>query len=396
MDNRSAFIVEELYRLGPMSNQELSRHMNLSPASITHILQPMVFHGILKERPPEDYPDQALHLAAVTDQKIRRKITVTPNPEYGYVLALDFTGKQIQFRKIDFSLTLEPNFMMSIEMVQSTDLIDLIAQTVRLIRHEDTRQLLALGLTVVGRVDASGSQLTESTKLNFLVGKDLAGDISRSTQVPVILTNAANALSIHERFAGKARLLEDFFSLHINDGAGMGIFTHGQLYEGHGSQAGASGHWIVDPAGPEIEGCPRGSFESYVSHVAIAGKLREAGYKLQDHEAYRVLESEIAKRESGPAVSIMDMICGTTAWLCTNLMQIFAPQKVFISGPLAELGEPFLSRTQKRIHELAMPQQADDMARSIELSSDWKRSMAIGTAQQVIAAHLASISRRSH
>ena len=370
--------------------------MDLSPATITHILQPMVFQNILKERPPEDYPDQALYHASITDQKIRRKITVTPNPDYGYVLSLDFTGKQIQFRKIDFGLQLEANFMMSIEMLQNGELIESITKTVNLIRREDPRLMLALGVTILGKIDASGSQVLASLKLPFLVGKDLAGELSRLTKVPVILTNAANSLSIHERFAGKARQIEDFFSLHINEGAGMGIFTHGQLYEGHGPQASSSGHWIIDPQGPQVAGCPRGSFESYVSQVAIAGKLREAGYKLQDHEAYRLLENEIAKSESGPVASIMDMICGTTAWLCTNLMQIFAPQRVFISGPLAELGEPFLSRTQKRIQELALPQQAESLARSVELSGDWKRSMAIGTAQQVIAAHLASISRHSH
>lgn len=387
MDNRSAFIVEELYRLGPMSNQELSRHMDLSPATMTHLLQPMVYHGILKERPPEEYPDRSLQNAVIKDLKIRRKITVTPNPEYGYVLTLDFTGKQVQFRKIDFSLSLEPNFIVNMEIQLNGDLVDAILQTVKMVRREDPRMLLALGLTVVGQ---------DSAKLPSLVGKDLAGELSRATKLPVILTNAANALSIHERFAGKARLIEDFFSLHINDGAGMGIFTHGQLYEGHGNKMGGSGHWIVDPSGPQIDGCPRGSFESYVSQAAIAGKLRDAGYKLQDHEAYKLLESEISKRDPSPASSIMDMICGTTAWLCTNLMQIFSPQRVFISGPLAELGEPFLSRTQRKMQELAMPQQAENMARSIELSNDWKRSMAIGTAQQVIAAHLASMSRHSH
>ena len=86
MDRRTGFIVEELYRLGPMSNQELSKHLALSPASITHLLQPLVYHGVLKERPPEEYPEDLLEDDADDGRKRRRKITVTPNHQFGYVL----------------------------------------------------------------------------------------------------------------------------------------------------------------------------------------------------------------------------------------------------------------------------------------------------------------------
>src|SRR5262245_25399877 len=136
MDRRTGFIVEELYRLGPMSNQELSKHLALSPASITHLLQPLVYHGVLKERPPEEYPEDLLEDDADDGRKRRRKITVTPNHQFGYVLTGEVADGIVHFRKIDFALSLDETFHKSIQIETSGNFTDQIAQTIKQIKKD--------------------------------------------------------------------------------------------------------------------------------------------------------------------------------------------------------------------------------------------------------------------
>ena len=397
MDRRTGYIVEELYRLGPMSNQELSKHLALSPASITHLLQPLVYHGILKERPPEEYPEDLLDDDGDDGRKRRRKITVTPNQQYGYVISGEVTDNIIHFRKIDFALNFDETFQKSIELDVAGNFTEQIVQTIRQIKKDDPRKLLAIGFTVAGRVDHDTQRLILSTTLGYLRDKDFASELRKQIGVPTILFNDANALSLFERYAGKARNTEHFFSLFMNEGVGIGIFANGHLYEGFKDQAGETGHWIIDPKGPDMNGIPRGSLEAYVSQAAIANQLRQAGFSLEDHEAYRVLYAELVRNptlpRTGPSrialvTPILDSICDRISQLCTNLLHVFSPEKIFVYGPMADVGDIFLSRVREGIRKLTLPQRAQALAASIELSDDWRRSMAMGAAKRAIDAYI--------
>jgi len=376
--------------LGPMSNQELSQHLELSPASITHLLQPLVRHGILEEKPPEDYPEEALSNPFDEGQRRRRKITVYPNANLGYLITIEFTNSSVILRKVRFDLQLDKEADYQINLNRNADIVRTLSSAIQDMRDRDNRNLLGIGLTVSGLLDAEGTTVLQSNYQAFLSGLNLKEDLEKACSCPVVLCNDANALAVFERYTGKARNINNFFSLCINEGVGIGIFANGHLYEGYMNRAGESGHWIIDPQGIQAPNLPRGSFEAYVSQNAIYQQLKDAGFKINESQAYSTLHYELAVNHhpSVKAHKVLDTVCEKTALLCANLINIFAPEKIFIYGPLADLGDTFLSRVRGGIRSFTSSLKKQSYAEIVELSDQWKYAMCIGTAKCVIDTYL--------
>ena len=89
-------------------------------------------------------------------------------------------------------------------------------------------------------------------------------------ELPVILTNDANAAAIGEMMYGAAQGMKDFIMITLGTGVGSGIVANGHLIYGHDGFAGELGHTIIIPNGRLHEGTgKRGSLESYASATGV-------------------------------------------------------------------------------------------------------------------------------
>src|SRR6187431_3681153 len=99
----------------------------------------------------------------------------------------------------------------------------------------------------------------------------LAKLISNKFQLPVTLTNDANAAAIGEMMYGAAKGMKDFIMITLGTGVGSGIVANGQLVLGHDGFAGELGHTIIFPGGRFHPGSGmKGSLEAYASATGIA------------------------------------------------------------------------------------------------------------------------------
>src|SRR5678815_203234 len=98
----------------------------------------------------------------------------------------------------------------------------------------------------------------------------LAKLISDKFQLPVTLTNDANAAAIGEMMYGAAKGMKDFIMITLGTGVGSGIVANGQLIYGHDGFAGELGHTTIIPGGRLHKGTGlRGSLESYASATGV-------------------------------------------------------------------------------------------------------------------------------
>src|SRR5678810_810984 len=98
----------------------------------------------------------------------------------------------------------------------------------------------------------------------------LAKLISNKFQLPVTLTNDANAAAIGEMMYGAAKGMRDFIMITLGTGVGSGIVANGTLIYGHDGFAGELGHTIVIPDGRIHAGTgKKGSLESYASATGL-------------------------------------------------------------------------------------------------------------------------------
>lgn len=122
----------------------------------------------------------------------------------------------------------------------------------------------------------------------------LAEMFSKELNIPVGITNDANAAAIGEMEYGVAKGMKNFIVLTLGTGVGSGIVINGQLVYGSDGFAGELGHVTV-VHGPEGRtcGCGRtGCLEAYCSATGVARTARELLSKSNTDSKLRALNPE--------------------------------------------------------------------------------------------------------
>lgn len=180
--------------------------------------------------------------------------------------------------------------------------------------------------------------------------------------IPIIITNDANAAAIGEMVYGAAKGMKDFIVVTLGTGLGSGFVANGELVYGHDSFAGELGHVIVSRGGREC-GCGRkGCLETYVSATGI----KRTAFKLladhlEDSEFRNVTYNDLTAEMITKAALAGDPLA-IEAYEYTGLMlgqsladavAITSPEAIILFGGLAKAGKYIFEPT-KRSMEMHM------------------------------------------
>lgn len=103
----------------------------------------------------------------------------------------------------------------------------------------------------------------------------LTGLFRKYTDLPVIVTNDANAAAVGEMIYGGAKSMKNFVVITLGTGLGSGFVIDGKLVYGHDGFAGEIGHTAIRP-GPSNRDCGcgrKGCLETYVSATGLKRSL---------------------------------------------------------------------------------------------------------------------------
>lgn len=115
----------------------------------------------------------------------------------------------------------------------------------------------------------------------------------RLNDIPVGLTNDANAAAIGEMIYGVARGMKNFIVITLGTGVGSGIVVNGQLLYGCDGFAGELGHVTMVREGGRSCGCGRtGCLEAYCSATGVARTARELLATTQEPSLLREMDPE--------------------------------------------------------------------------------------------------------
>lgn len=166
-------------------------------------------------------------------------------------------------------------------------------------------------------------------------------------ELPVYLTNDANAAAIGEMIYGGAKGMKDFIMVTLGTGLGSGFVANGELVYGHDGFAGELGHIIVSPNGREC-GCGRhGCLETYVSATGV----KRTAYKMMAKYNYpselrmipfndmtAKLVSEAAAKGDMIAINTFKYTGKMLGEALANAIAITSPEAIFLMGGLAQAG----------------------------------------------------------
>jgi glucokinase len=181
--------------------------------------------------------------------------------------------------------------------------------------------------------------------------------------LPVYMTNDANAAAIGEMIYGEAQGMQNFIVITLGTGLGSGIVSNGKLIYGHDGMAGELGHIMIDPNG-RMSGLKKGGLEAYVSSTGLKrtiffllsqtmapSKFRDISFNdLHGEEITRLAE------EGDPiATEAFRMTCEILGQQLANFVSFSHPEAIFLLGGLAKSGKWIFEPTQKYLEENLLP-----------------------------------------
>ena len=192
---------------------------------------------------------------------------------------------------------------------------------------------------------------------------NFGAEIKRYVDVPVALSNDANAAAYGEYIYGGAKGMKNFIMFTLGTGVGSGIVIDGRLLLGSTGAAGELGHAILVPDGRQCSCGLRGCTEAYASSRGILqtyAELRASHDALHrddnepttpgwiDHN--RAL-TDLSCKDLGDAANAGDPLAIkafeiTAHYLgmaMANAVAFSSPSAIFLMGGPTQVGEPLLA-----------------------------------------------------
>ena len=194
--------------------------------------------------------------------------------------------------------------------------------------------------------------IDNATNLNFRGTTDLNALVHEHMDVPVTVSNDANAAAYGELVYGGAKGMKNFITFTLGTGVGSGIVIDGKLLHGKTGNAGELGHVIMDPNGRQC-GCGRkGCLETYASATGIRATALKV---LAEHPEYdgplaQMTREELTSKHVGDAANAGDPLAlmifeRTGQWLglaMANAVAFSSPEAIFLMGGPVKAGEVLL------------------------------------------------------
>jgi glucokinase-like ROK family protein len=241
------------------------------------------------------------------------------------------------------------------------------------------KQLLGVGVGLAGIVDAEEGVLRQSP----IYGWDnvpLRQMLQSKLHIPIYVENDVNTLTLTERWFGHGQDVDNFLTVTVGRGVGLGIVVNGQFYRGQTGGAGEFGHITMNPDGPLCACGKHGCLEAYVGDPGLIRLAQEYAAKGDLSVSVQNVDELLSLAQTGDktAIRIFDQAGRILGIGIANLVNLFNPKKIIISGEGTREGDFLFNPMKESIQQNTMPGLFDPGTVEITLWGDdaWARGAA--------------------
>lgn len=301
---------------GPVSRTVIAKTLGVSPATVTALTRDLLDLGLIQlvGKEPSDGGRPAELLELVADSAHVIGVKVTSDRVIGVIT--DLAGNVLGHFTESFDGSADR-------------LLDEVERILRNHMGEGPGTLLGIGLGVPGMVDSAGGGRV-SAPTHGWDGIEVGAGIQQRLEVPVIVENDVHTLAVAERLYGRGREVDDFITVTVGHGIGLGIVIDGELHAGSHGGAGEIGHLLMDPDGPPCECGRQGCLEAVSSEPALVRQAVARGL-IEPCDGIDELRSLAASGDTATLELFAEAgkLLGRAVASVVNLL---APQLVLISG----------------------------------------------------------------
>lgn len=208
----------------------------------------------------------------------------------------------------------------------------------------------ALGIGAAGPLHAPSGKLLDPTNFGWTapLTVNVTREMARALAIPVYLENDAAAAALAEGWKGGGG--KNFVVITLGTGVGLGVVCNGKLFRGGRALHPEGGHILLRP-GDASAPCGCGNFgcaEAYLSGKNFASRAsRLLGETLTGLE----LRDRADKGDKRVLALFSEYSELLAEYLC-NLVVLFYPEKIILTGSFAEARQHFLPSAEARLREL--------------------------------------------
>lgn len=326
--DRRADVLRVIALDGPIPRAHIAEVLGVSPATVTAITRDLLEAGLVTmagKAPAQGRRGRPLEMLQVAPEAatvIGAKVTT----DFVAGVLVDLRGEVID----RFTVAYDP---------QAADPAAALAQVLEGASGAARGRLVGIGLGVPGTVATDPDGHVTSPMLGWEdlpLGRAVADHLG----VPVLVDNDVNTLATGERLYGAGRDVEDFLTVTIGRGVGLGIVLDGTLRRGRGG-AGELGHTHAVAGGPRCDCGRTGCLETVAAEPALVAQAHAAGLLPTDQgiAELRTLATDV------PDAAVLFAAAGAhLGTAVADLVNVLAPQRVVMAGegtvawPLFEAG----------------------------------------------------------
>jgi predicted NBD/HSP70 family sugar kinase len=379
-------ILDLIRSSGTVTRVALAERSGLTGASISRVVKQLLAEGLIVETGLGDPTGGKRATLLQFNPRARHAVGISVDTLSTTYVVTDMNGRvidQLASKGIgrDAPVTVITRLVGELE--------DLITRT-----GIEPATLVGVGVALAGR-QGSGSSLLRADRERYAWEPfAVQGQLSQAIDHPVVVENDSTCAAIGEFWAGRIPSANDFATLYLAAGFGLGLVTNGDVYRGSSSNVGEIGHMVLDVDGPECWCGGRGCLEALAAPARVVELAQQDPTLAKDlrgkRTSVRTDFARIARRATEGDPRCLELIQQSARYLAkallsiTNLLDL---SQIILAGPgFSEAGDLYVQAATEEINRLSFVRAIHPTR--VELSKLGPSAAALGAASLVLHSQL--------
>lgn len=388
LEQRELTILQLIHSGANNSRLELAKLADLSPSSITAIVQRLIKKGLVVESEP------------ATSHLGRRPIPLQVRRDAAYLVGVDLGSffLRIVITDINGEIVYRSQARTDMKVGRQRVLEKTFLSIHQAIRESNIPQKLIKGIGIghSGVIDSEAGVVLSYPRPGQMEewrNVPLRDIFEKEFSLPCLLEDSVRTSTIAEKCFGAARDLNDFLYIDVGMGIGAGIFLDGKIYRGGGGRAGEFGHITVNENGPLCSCGNTGCLETLASSAAIIQSVRAAIEKGIDSKIRELIDGDldkisielIAQAASEDDSLAYRVLQGAASYIgigLANLVNLLNPKVVIFGGALfREIPQLIADPLRRIIKQRSLEKSANEV--QLAVSTVGAEASALGAARLI-------------
>ncbi|WP_374008623.1 ROK family protein [Leifsonia sp. LS-T14] len=352
--NTRSAILDMVRSGGTVTRTELAERSGLTPTSITRVVKTLIEEGLVIET----------GFSESTGGKRSSLLELNTRARYAVGLSLD--AGRLTYVVTDLAgnvigRLVSPGIE---EAGPSEDVARIARELGQLLVQLDIALESVVGVGVAGAgldlgAGAERLSLTATEWESFALNKALEPRIG----LPVVRDNDAACAALGQYWAGRVPATQDFATLYLSNGFGLGIMVGGSVARGASSNVGEIGHMVIDIDGPQCWCGARGCLEMLAAPRAVvawaleddglAGQLQLTG----DPQRFRADFEAIARAAAQGESRCCELIKRSARYVAAavlSIVNVLDLERIVLAGPgFADAGAIYVREIREYVSQFA-------------------------------------------